>query len=55
MIIAPDRIARGLATFVPVLDEVEVFSIPTWLVTHSELKTSRRIRLVFDHLADTLS
>jgi DNA-binding transcriptional LysR family regulator len=55
MIIAPDWIAQGLTDFVHVLDEVEPFSIPTWLVTHSEMKTSRRIRLVFDHLADKLS
>lgn len=55
MIIAPDWIAQGLTDFVHVLDEVEPFSIPTWLVTHSEMKTSRRIRLVFDHLVDKLS
>lgn len=54
MIIAPERIAQGLSDLVHVLDEVEVFSIPTWLVTHSEMKTSRRIRLVFDHLVDKL-
>lgn len=28
--------------------------VPTWLVTHKELNTSRRIRLVFDMLADHL-
>ncbi|MBL1404969.1 MAG: LysR family transcriptional regulator [Hyphomicrobiales bacterium] len=28
--------------------------VPTWLVTHKELNTSRRIRLVFDMLADYL-
>jgi DNA-binding transcriptional LysR family regulator len=55
MFIAPERIAQGLSDLVHVLDEVEVFSIPTWLVTHSEMKTSRRIRLVFDHLVDKLS
>ncbi|MEH6741074.1 MAG: LysR family transcriptional regulator [Sulfitobacter sp.] len=55
MIIAPDWIAQGLTDFVHVLDEVEPFKIPTWLVTHSEMRTSRRIRLVFDHLVDRLS
>ena len=30
-------------------------AIPMWLTTHRELYTSRRIRLVFDILADTLS
>ena len=28
---------------------------PVWLVTHRELHTSRRIRLLFDMLADALS
>lgn len=29
-------------------------TLPTWLTAHSELKTSRRIRRVFDFLADQL-
>lgn len=37
-----------------VLCEVEPFIIPVWLTTHRELHTSRRIRLVFDFLADFL-
>ncbi len=28
--------------------------LPVWLVTHRELHTSRRIRLVYDHLSDAL-
>jgi DNA-binding transcriptional LysR family regulator len=32
-----------------------VSKLPLWLVTHRELKTSRRIRLVFDILDDELS
>ena len=35
-------------------DQVRV-QVPTWLTTHRELRTSRRIRLVFDVLADALS
>ena len=38
---------------IPVLTEPLVF--PVWLTTHRELHTSRRIRLVFDHLAEFLS
>lgn len=30
------------------------FSFPTWLTTHRELKTSRRIRVVYDFLAEAL-
>ena len=41
--------------FIPVLTEQVNLSIPTWLVAHRELNTSRRIRLVFDALADALS
>ena len=39
----------------PVLSGVTDLSFPVWLVTHRDLHTSRRIRLVFDLLADTLS
>lgn len=37
---------------VPVLPEMDPVTFPTWLVTHRELHTSRRIRVVFDVLAD---
>jgi len=39
---------------VGVLPEVSI-PIPIWLVCHRELRTSRRIRVVFDILADFLS
>jgi DNA-binding transcriptional LysR family regulator len=43
----------------PELEEVwpdfPTIDIPIWLVTHRELHTSKRIRLVFDLLAETLS
>lgn len=38
-----------------VLEEIDPFVFPVWLVTHRELHTSRRIRLVFDLLAEFLS
>lgn len=37
-----------------VLPELEPIPVPIWLVTHRELHTSRRIRLVFDLLAEEL-
>lgn len=55
MIILPDQIAMAVPDLVPVLDELKAFEVPTWLVAHRELRTSRRIRRVFDHLADSLS
>ncbi len=39
----------------PVLPSLAPIPVPTWLVTHRELRTSRRIRLVFDFLAEALS
>ena len=47
------------AAFAPAVEEVfpdfGAVPVPVWLVTHRELHTSRRIRLVFDLLAETLS
>ena len=37
-----------------VLPDLDPITIPIWLVTHRELHTSRRIRLVFDLLAESL-
>lgn len=38
-----------------ILPDREPLKFPIWLATHSELHTARRIRLVFDLLADQLS
>jgi DNA-binding transcriptional LysR family regulator len=38
-----------------VLPEAEAFVFPVWLVSHRELHTSRRVRVVFDLLADQLA
>lgn len=35
--------------------EGEIESLPVWLAAHSELKTNRRVRRVFDFVADGLS
>ncbi len=37
-----------------VLPDLDPITFPIWLVTHRELHTSRRIRLVFDLLAESL-
>ena len=49
-----DDIARDMPDVVRVLDEVPPVHFPIWLVTHRELRTARRIRMVFDMLADAL-
>ncbi len=38
-----------------VLPELDPIPVPVWLVTHRELHTSRRIRIVYDLLADALA
>lgn len=38
-----------------VLPTFPAFDTETWLVAHRELKTSRKLRVVFDYLADELS
>ena len=50
-----DDIACHMPDVVRVLDDVPPVVFPIWLVTHRELRTARRIRLVFDMLADALS
>lgn len=50
-----DEIARQTPDVVRVLDEVPPVRFPVWLVTHRELRTARRIRVVFDLLADALA
>ncbi len=49
-----DEIARDTPGVVQVLDEVPPVRFPIWLVTHRELHTARRIRVVFDALAQGL-
>lgn len=50
-----DDVAEMTSGVERVLPEREPFTFPIWLATHSELHTARRIRLVFDLLADHLS
>ncbi len=38
-----------------ILPEFRAIPVPIWLTTHRELRTSRRIRLVYDFLAEELS
>jgi DNA-binding transcriptional LysR family regulator len=50
-----DKIARDTPGIVQVLDDVPPVRFPIWLVTHRELRTSRRIRVVFEALAQGLA
>lgn len=50
-----EDIARDTPGIVRVLDDVPPVRFPVWLVTHRELRTSRRIRVVFEALAQGLA
>ena len=50
-----DEIANRTPGMVRVLDDVPPVRFPMWLVTHRELRTSRRIQVVFEALANGLT
>lgn len=49
-----DDLVADERDIVRVLDEVPPVPVPIWLVTHRELRTTKRIRIVFDMLAQVL-
>ena len=49
-----DDIARDTPEMVRVLEALPPIRFPIWLVTHRELHTARRIRIVFDNLVQAL-
>lgn len=49
-----DMIADRTPGVEKILPDLTLMTVPIWLVTHRELHTSRRIRLVFDVLARSL-
>lgn len=53
--VAPRDIAETRPVLEEVLPALPPIDIPVWLVTHRELHTSRRIRLVFDTIAEFVS
>lgn len=44
-------LAARTADLVPVLPDQVLFDMEVWLAMHEDLKASRRVRLLFDHLA----
>ena len=51
----PDQLAVTEPKFHKVLPDIQPFKGPLWLVVHKELRTSRRVRVVFDFLVDEFS
>jgi len=52
--ICPIAIAKREPGLVPVLPEIIHLDIETWLTMHQDLRNNRRIKMVFDHVADSL-
>ncbi len=47
---AADQIAKDDPEMIRIWPNVPPFDFPVWLVTHRELHTSKKIRVVFDAL-----
>ncbi len=52
---APNYLARTRKELIKIAEDFPIPPLPVWLVTHREIKTSRRIRTVFDFLAEELA
>jgi DNA-binding transcriptional LysR family regulator len=50
-----DNIARRMPELIPVLPNAFHYALEVWLVMHEDLKATRRVRLLFDHLAAGLT
>jgi DNA-binding transcriptional LysR family regulator len=50
-----DNIARRMAELVAVMPNAFHHALEVWLVMHEDLKATRRVRLLFDHLATGLT
>ena len=48
-------IARRDPNLTPLLPDALTFELDTWVVMHEDLKNSRRMRLMFDHLVERVS
>ena len=53
--IMPEAIGDAEAQVIRVIPAMEPIRFPVWLTTHRELNTSRRVRMVFDLLAQELA
>ncbi len=49
-----DYLARTDASVVPLVPMLKIPPLPVWLAVHREIRTSKRIRAVYDFLADAI-
>jgi DNA-binding transcriptional LysR family regulator len=52
---APRYLAKTNSDLVQIAQYISIPPLPVWLVTHKQIKTNRRIRMVFDFLAAELA
>lgn len=52
--VTPSVFAARIAGLEPVLPDWPGIPVPLWLIAHREVQTSRRVRVVFDFLAEAL-
>ena len=52
---APRYLAHKIPALIKIGEEFPIAPLSVWLVTHREVKSNRRIRMVFDFLAEELS
>ena len=49
-----EHLLRTDPAVVPLLPKVKIAPLPVWLAVHKEIRTSKRIRAVYDFLAESL-
>ena len=52
---APNYLAAKNPALKKIATDISIPNLPVWLVTHREIKSNRRIRMVFDSLCDQLA
>jgi DNA-binding transcriptional LysR family regulator len=52
--VTPEVFAARMGGLEPVLPDWPGIPVPLWLIAHREVQTSRRVRVVFDFLAEAL-
>ena len=53
--VTPSIFAARMVGLEPVLPDWPGIPVPLWLIAHREVQTSRRIRVIFDFLAEALA
>jgi DNA-binding transcriptional LysR family regulator len=49
-----EHLIRTDHAVIPLLPKLKIEPLPVWLAVHKQIRTSKRIRAVYDFLADAL-